>query len=107
MEVFLIYCIPCAIIGMFIATLITAGAKTKWGHALGFIIISLILTAVFAGGFTAEYYGEQRTWNDGRCADCGGYMEFTNATKYRGRTTYYWACEDCGHIIETVTRMRG
>ena len=100
MQTFLVYCIPCAIIGMFMALLITAGSKTKVGHAVGFIILSLVLTAFFAGMFTLEHMGDESTWNNGKCIICGGEYNFVNADRYRNHTTYYYECEDCGHIIE-------
>lgn len=100
MQTFLIYCIPCALIGVFLALLITAGSKTKAGHIIGFIVLSLVLTAIFAGMFTLEYMGDENTWNDGKCEICGGSYDFVNASRYRNHTTYYYECDSCGYIIE-------
>lgn len=105
METFLVYCIPCSLIGMFMAGMITAGAKSKAGHIIGFILVSVIITAIFAGMFTMEWNGDQNTWNEGQC-ECGGSYEFANASRYRNSTTYYWACDTCGHIIQTHHPMR-
>ena len=106
MIVFLIYCVPCSLIGMFLAAMLTANSYTRKGHVIGFILITLIVTAFFAAGFTVEYYQDEQIWNGGICPDCRGNYEFVNASHYRGHTAYYWECDGCGAIIETSSNMK-
>lgn len=106
MSIFLIYCIPCSLIGAFIATMIAAGAKTKRGKVISFIILTTVITAVCAGGFTLEHRADERNWNNGTCPWCNGEYHFVNASRYRNHTTYYYECDTCGDILELGRAMR-
>lgn len=106
MEVFLMYCIPCIPVGLFLALLIMSGIKKKLPRIVGTLLLAAALTALFAGGFTLEDYGDRREWNGGQCPYCGGKYEFVNASRYRNNTTYYYECDNCGDIIETGRSMK-
>lgn len=58
--------------------------------------IGLTITRIMFWDAENQY----KKWNDGICAQCGGQMEFTGASRARADTYYYFQCEDCGKIIE-------
>lgn len=105
MALFLIFCIPCSLIAMFLAAMIAAGTKTKKGWWVAFLLATLILTPLFGGMFYLEQSANQTAWNDGRCS-CGGAWEFVSASRYRNYENYYWECDTCKKIIKTTSLMR-
>lgn len=69
----------------------------------GKLITVLIACAIGLGVAHLMFWdaeNQRKIWNDGICAQCGGQMEFTNASRVRADTYYYFQCEDCGKIIE-------
>ncbi len=69
----------------------------------GKLIAVLIACAIGLGVARLMFWdaeNQRKIWNDGICAQCGGQMEFTNASRVRADTYYYFQCEDCGKIIE-------
>lgn len=106
MKTFLIWCIPCLPIGLFMAFLISAGVKKAKARVALTLGLAVLITALFGGMFTLEEYGNQEVWNNGQC-ECGGTYDFVNASRYRNNTSYYWECNTCGRIIKTNRNMRG
>lgn len=100
MTLFLIYCIPCSIIGLFLGGMFACGARTKVGRVVTLLATTIIFTVIFAGGFTLEAHGDEKAWNNGICS-CGGEFHFTNATKQKNLTYYYYECDTCGYVLET------
>lgn len=105
MSVFLIYCVPVSLVGIFLGVLIAAGAKTKVGWWVSFLITATIATVVIAGGFTLEYYGDRDAWNEGHC-QCGGSWELVNVQKYKGATHYFYECGNCSDVIDLTNNPR-
>lgn len=105
MSVFLLYCIPFSLVGIFLGILVASGAKNKKGWWISFLLTALIATTVIAGGFTCEYYGDQDTWNGGHC-ECGGDWRLVNVQRYKGVTRYYYECETCLNLIELTNNPR-
>lgn len=69
----------------------------------GKLIAVLIACAIGLGVARLMFWdaeNQRKIWNDGICVQCGGSMEFTNASRVRADTYYYFQCEDCGKIIE-------
>ena len=69
----------------------------------GKLIAVLIACAIGLGVARLMFWdaeNQRKIWNDGICVQCGGSMEFTNASRIRADTYYYFQCEDCGKIIE-------
>ena len=59
------------------------------------------MIALAFGICTLEAKMDASVWNDGIC-QCGGEFEFSNAThRKNGGNFYYYACNDCGKVIET------
>lgn len=89
------------IIGAFMALLWYSnfGRDVKGGK----LIAVLITCAIGLGVARLMFWdaeNQRKIWNDGICAHCGGQMEFTNASRVRADTYYYFQCEDCKNIIE-------
>ena len=69
----------------------------------GKVITVLIACAIGLGVARLMFWdaeNQRKIWNNGVCVQCGGQMEFTNASRVRADTYYYFQCEDCGKIIE-------
>lgn len=69
----------------------------------GKLITVLIACAIGLGVARLMFWeaeNQRKIWNDGICAQCGGSMEFTNASHAKFETYYYFQCGDCGNIIE-------
>ena len=67
------------------------------------LIAVLIACAIGLGVARLMFWdaeNQRKIWNDGICVQCGGQMEFTNASRVRADTYYYFQCENCGNIIE-------
>lgn len=105
MSVFLIYCIPCSLVGIFLGIMVAAGAKTKKGWWASFLLTALIATSVIAGGFTGEYYSDRDDWNGGNCP-CGGEWQLVNVQKYKGSTHYFYECGTCSDVIDLTNNPR-
>ncbi len=68
------------------------------------------------GGFLAVVFGicsweqkdSERAFNNGVCQACEvGEYEFSNTTKTNhGNITYFYACDNCGYVINTSVQMR-
>lgn len=80
-------------------------------EVLKVIIIALVTIAVlFVGVFAIcswETKDSERIYNNGVCNNCEvGQYEFSNTTKSKtGHVTYFYDCNNCGHIIETSVQM--
>ena len=48
---------------------------------------------------------DETVWNNGIC-HCGGEYEFSNASKRKSQTYYYYYCDDCGNVIETISPQK-
>ena len=59
-------------------------------------ILLIIFTSIFYG--LNSYYDKTQvdTWNNGICTKFGGEYKFKNGDN----GTYYYACEDCDHVIK-------
>lgn len=69
----------------------------------GKLIAVLIACAIGLGVARLMFWdaeNQRKIWNNGVCVQCGGQMEFTNTSRARTDTYYYFQCEDCGKIIE-------
>jgi NADH:ubiquinone oxidoreductase subunit 3 (subunit A) len=71
---------------------------------LGSIIFTLVIVAIFV---VAVMYGlhlkekNKKEYNNGTCLECGGHYHLVSASYYRGEDTYYYECDNCGHIFKT------
>jgi hypothetical protein len=80
-------------------------------EVLKVILITVTVVAVlFAGVFAIcswEQKDSERIYNNGVCNNCEvGQYEFSNTTKSKtGHVTYFYDCNNCGHIIETTVQM--
>lgn len=96
---------------VFITSSITVGAffamlwysnSSVTGKGKGAIAILMAL-AIGLGVARLMFWdakNQRKIWNDGICAQCGGSMEFTNASHAKFETYYYFQCGNCGNIIE-------
>ena len=72
---------------------------------LGVAIFGTMMAIAF-GVCTLEAKMDKDTWNNGEC-NCGGQYEFSNAShRKNGGNYYYYKCEECGKVIETVTAQK-
>lgn len=89
-------------VGAFFAMLWYANSSVT-GKGKGAIAILMAL-AIGLGVARLMFWdaeNQRKIWNDGICVQCGGQMEFINASRIRAGTTYYYfQCEDCRKIIE-------
>lgn len=82
-------------VGAFFALIVTRGLEGRKR-----VVIAIIIA--FAVGFgllrilIVENEKENEKWNNGICTECGGEYKFKNANN----GTYYYACEDCDHVIK-------
>lgn len=82
-------------VGAFSALILTMKLEGKTR-----IIIAVILAFVIGFGLlkilmlNAEKENEK--WNNGICTECGGEYKFKNGNN----GVYYYACEDCDHVIK-------
>lgn len=76
----------------------------KFFYGLFVMMVILLTGLVISEGTKAD----EKNWNHGICTSCGGALQFKSASHYNVRVTYYyWECDNCGHIVETITNMRG
>lgn len=95
------------IIGMFGAFgwLFTCGRDYWYQRIIGFII-GVLLGIGFLFVWNAQHNGAVERWNNGQCEECGGSLEFSNATNWRGSHEYYYTCNECGHTEMFVEMMK-
>ena len=70
--------------------------ENKKAQSLIGIILLIIFTSIFYE--LSSHYDKVQidTWNNGICAECGGEYKFKNAYN----SSYFYACEDCEHVIK-------
>lgn len=71
------------------------------------LIVGILFGAAF-GIFSAEKKESERKFNDGVCTMCEvGNYEFANATKSpHGNRSYFYECDNCGHVIDLEVQMQ-
>ena len=88
------------VVGGFFGLMFTANSK-GWKKVCGLLITMVIIGCVISGMFCAERAGDEASWNNGVCPNCGIEWHFSNADHIRnGGTLYYWNCDNCGRVIE-------
>lgn len=93
--------------GLFFGALVYGTMEYK-SFAKRFICgwLTAVLTGVIIGGiFTASYKYDVKQFNNGYCPTCEEPWCFTGATRDKSTTTYYWACDNCGTIIELTHNL--
>lgn len=72
-------------------------------------ILACFLILVVTFGIATLLYKqaerEQERWNNGIC-ECGGTYELSAASQYRSSKTFYYTCDNCGHIEEFSNLMK-
>lgn len=108
MELIGIIIVGCGIffIGLFFALICTVGIENTIVKIIVTIILAIVFSSLLVGVCYLEDKADKDNWNNGICSQCGGSLDFKNASRYKGRTTYFWECEECGYIIETTKNMR-
>ncbi len=67
----------------------------------------IVLVALVFGFLWVEGLDDEADFNNGICTCCSGDYEFSNTAKsYTGITYYYYNCNECGNVIETVSPMK-
>ena len=86
------------VVGMFGAFgwLFTCGRDYWYQRIIGFIIGAL-LGVGFLFMLSNQHDNAIERWDNGHCEECGGSLEFSNATYWRGYHEYYYTCNECGH----------
>ena len=86
------------ILGLIMTIIIVADEdfeNKKVGFLIGAILL-IIFTSIFYG-LNSHYDKTQvNAWNNSICTECGGEYKFKNANN----GAYYYACEDCDHVIK-------
>lgn len=86
------------ILGLIMTIVIVANEDFE-NKKIGFLISAILLiifTSIFYG--LSSHYDKTQidAWNNGICTECGGEYKFKNGNN----GTYYYACEDCDHVIK-------
>lgn len=86
------------ILGLIMTIVIVANEdfENKKTRFLISAILLTILTSIFYGLNSHYDKAQIDAWNNGICTECGGKYKFKNGNN----GTYYYACEDCDHVIE-------
>ena len=88
------------VVGGFLGMMFTVNSK-GWKKVCGLLITMVITGCVISGMFCAERAGDEASWNNGVCPNCGIEWHFSNADHIRnGGTLYYWNCDNCGRVIK-------
>ena len=88
------------VVGGFLGMIFTVNSK-GWKKVCGLLITMVITGCVISGMFCAERAGDENSWNNGVCPNCGIEWHFSNADHIRnGGTLYYWNCDNCGRVIK-------
>ena len=88
------------VVGGFLGMIFTVNSK-GWKKVCGLLITMVITGCVISGMFCAEKAGDEASWNNGVCPNCGIEWHFSNADHIRnGGTLYYWNCDNCGRVIK-------
>ena len=77
--------------------------------ALGITVLIVgVLFGVLFGITSWEQKESEKKFNDGVCTICEvGNYEFSNTTKNRhGHVSYFYNCDNCGHVIDLDVQMR-
>lgn len=83
------------LIGAFVALIITIDLKGKQ-RAVTAVILAFVIGFGLSTLLMVEIKVDNEKWNNGVCIECGGEYKFKNANN----GTYYYACEDCDHVIK-------
>lgn len=67
-------------------------------------IIGIILAVAIGCGIgrliILQSKSDDKTWNNGYCAECNGSYRFADKVHHRnGDDEYYYTCDNCGHTI--------
>lgn len=72
--------------------------------------IVCITILIFAIAFSAYYLRINRdilTYNNGVCTQCGGHYVLKDIEMSKNNVNhYYYICDNCGHLIETLINMK-
>lgn len=74
-----------------------ASSTKKW---ICTILITIISEVLIVGGCVLESYSESSMWNNGVHENCGGCWNFTNASKGKQSTYYFYQCNACGEVVD-------
>ena len=74
-----------------------ASSAKKW---ICTILITIISGGLIAGGCVLDSYSESSMWNNGIHENCGGHWNFTNASKGKCSTYYFYQCDVCDEVVD-------
>ena len=100
--VFIVFCVFIFItVGGFfgmVAFSLSEGLAT-WKKSAIALLVAALSSFLIIGGCYTDVKSNERAWNNGYCT-CGTEWRLLNVQKYRGRTIYYYTCDNCGRTIE-------
>lgn len=74
-----------------------ASSAKKW---ICTVLVTIISGVLIVGGSVLGSYFESSVWNGGVHENCGGCWDFTNASRGRHSTYYYYQCDICGEVVD-------
>lgn len=81
------------------------GSYDHWYQRIIGFIIGALLGASFLFILNCQHNSAIERWNNGRCEECSGILEFSDAINWRGTHEYYYTCNECGHTEMFVEKM--
>lgn len=82
--------------------------KTLWNRltCCRFFRVICLAVIVIAACFTIAAITAYR-WNDGKCRECGGTLEYVDTVRYGQKQTWYlFECDLCGSMEEFSINMK-